>query len=79
MLDYQYFPDNHNWLYPIHLPQPSWCYMNRGEGFKNTDIARKAGKLGKKNSPWNKGPSCNTKKAAISAMKYRQSLKGETK
>lgn len=50
--------------------------MNRGGGFKNTDLARSAGKLGKKNSYWNTNPACGTWKAQVCNMKYRQEQKG---
>jgi hypothetical protein len=45
------------------------------KGFLDTDLARRAGKVGKKNSPWNTSASCSTQKAALSNMKYRQGQK----
>lgn len=45
------------------------------KGFLDTDLARRAGKVGKKSSPWNTSASCSTKKAALSNMKYRQEQK----
>lgn len=49
--------------------------MNRGEGFKNIDLARSAGRIGKKNSYWNTNPACGTLKAQVCNMKYRQEQK----